>query len=326
MKIKLITLSVVIALCLTVIPISDLASAQDEVYESVWVQSPDSVDMEGYNLDLQQDIDDDSHYIGTWYRIDYYLENAISLDVDVYDTNYINDNGQDYTEIKVRVTADAYAEGVVTPGENNYNGYGIDLQGEFTSEDSEADAGELDILTSQNHGTNTIGDNWYGQGESDEPGDTVKAFVEEAAWTFADEVSPVPMSWATLVYEDIDATKTNLKGDATSFGEEAFIEFQNEIEEGVTDSTYQAQTVFQFKVPNEGGGKYTLHLSAQNLIGEWRQVTDEIRNIYDGAEATVSIPIKNSKIESVESENKGTNTHLSTEKYVHHPIVLSPNC
>ncbi len=318
MKIKIIALSVVIVLSLMVIPVSDSASADEsltgeEVHDAVYFQSGDTPDMDGYNLAVEQDIDVDNFWCGEWYGVEYELENAISLDVDVIDTNSMEINGTDHTEIKVRVTADAYAEGVVTPGIHNYNGYGINLAGEFTSEDPNADECKLHVLTGYNHGTNTIGDNWYEQEEGDEPSLDVKDFFEEAAWTFADEVSPVPISWASIVYEDVDASRTNLKGDATDFGEEAFIEFQNEIEESITDSTYQASTVFEFDMPHDAEG-YTLHLSAQNLIGA-RLDGGSLQNIHESAEASVEIPIKNAEIEEIESENKDSDPHISGENF-----------
>ena len=300
MKVKIIASLVVLTLCLMVIPVSEPVSAdetltEEEVHDAVYLQCGDTADMDGYNLAVEQDIAEDE------YESDENVENAISLDVDVYDTNSMTDGGNEYTEIKVRVTADAYADSVSgTPPLDYlyYNGYGINLAGYFTSPYSDADPGTLDISTSENFGTQTTGEDWYNQNRENEISFDAKGFAEDAAWGFYDAVSPVPIGWASTVADNIEATQVDeYIGNARDFGEEASIDFLNELECEPEETTYQAQTVFEFQVPHDAS-EYTLHLSATSLLGFWDDsgaLPPSLRDVKESAEATVDIPIKNAE-------------------------------
>ncbi len=65
---------------------------------------------------------------------------------------------------------------------------------------------------------------------------------------------------------------------------------------------------------------------SSTLITEHFEAPDQApptTSTTEGPEASVEISIRNAGIESVESENEGTNTHLSTEKYVQLSDVVS---
>ena len=181
--------------------------------------------------------------------------------------------------------------------------------------------------------TNNCGENLADEEDDGEAHDKQEEITTDLILGGLDELNPVPIGLLDALGEARKYYFSEYYNADSSIGigpGTAELTFEPENMPGLynTDdkSFHIASSKIDWELPHcQIDSEHTLTISAKNIL----QHTEIVHNIGEteteevGAETSVDITIKNAEIESVESENEGTNTHLSTDKYAQLSDVVS---
>jgi len=296
--------AILVLVSIVITGFSGAASASDY---TVWHQATTY----GYNVYLNSSVGEYRESTG-------YTDNWISMNVHI---RCVSENlGMQYVTIDVSVMG--YSNATIlqqTLGITEMRPYEVVIK---ATQENVPDSLYIHFHAAHNSGVNVTGDKYKGNTVDDPLRDTAK-FAAEFLIGHIKYLSYLydAYSVARFIYDELSPEGVKDKQGCVGNGSawESF-EVENNVVWDSSDSlgtyghiTYVASTQILWEIPSDDSNTYTLHLSAQNIIGTWAD--NLLVDIDNGASTGVTITIKDGHITSFNAQTENVDGTVTTTFY-----------